>query len=323
MKYIEICIDVSEEGIEAVIGQLLNLGITDTVVEDPRDIQDLMDKKQTYDWDYLEDSIIEKMQETPKVKVYLEDTQPNRALADRIMPAMEELKVAASSGVFGSNVDFGTLRVTRSEDDDAKWKDRWKEYFKPSRISQRIVVKPTWEPYERKADDLVIEIDPGMAFGTGTHETTSLCIRMLERYLKEDYCVLDVGCGSGILSVAAAMLGAGEVLGVEIDPVAVQVARENVDLNDVGAKVSVQQGDLTSGLDFTADLVVANLMADLVMILSEDVARHMNSGGLFISSGILTEKEEAVASHLKQHGFDIVEIAEDGQWCCIVASSSI
>ena len=315
MKYLEINIETSAAGIEPVVSALLNLGITDTAVEDPRDIEDLMDKKQTYDWDYLDDSIIEKMKESPKVTVYLEDTEENRTLAEQIAPAMEELRSKAREGIFGEGADFGSLRVSKKQEDDTQWKDKWKEYFKPARIAENIVVKPTWESYERQGDEKVIEIDPGMAFGTGTHETTSLCVKMLEKYQKESDKVLDVGCGSGILSIAAALLGAEDVLGVDIDPVAVEVAAENIELNGVANVAKAQYGDLTN---YKADIVVANLMADLVMMLSEDVARHMQPGGLFISSGILVEKEVQVTEHLRSQGFGIVEVREDGGWCCIV-----
>ncbi len=318
MKYLEINIETSTAGIEPVVSALLNLGITDTVVEDPRDIEDLMDKKQTYDWDYLDDSIIEKMKESPKVTVYLEDTEENRTLAEQIAPAMEELRSKAREGIFGEGADFGSLRVSKKQEDDTQWKDKWKEYFKPARIAENIVAKPTWESYERQGDEKVIEIDPGMAFGTGTHETTSLCVKMLEKYQKESDKVLDVGCGSGILSIAAALLGAEDVLGVDIDPVAVEVAAENIELNGVANVAKAQYGDLTKGIDYKADIVVANLMADLVMMLSEDVARHMQPGGLFISSGILVEKEVQVTEHLRSQGFGIVEVREDGGWCCIV-----
>ncbi|MEE0741630.1 MAG: 50S ribosomal protein L11 methyltransferase [Emergencia sp.] len=319
MKYLEIVIETSSEGIEAVVGELMNLGITDTVVEDPRDIEDLMDKKQTYDWDYLDDEIIKKMEDCPKVTVYLEDTEENRTLAARIKPAMDGLKAKAAAGEFGEEADFGSLAVTGKDEDDTQWKDKWKEYFKPALISDSIVVKPTWESYENRDGKRVIEIDPGMAFGTGTHETTSLCVKMLEKYQEEGHKVLDVGCGSGILSIAAAMLGAEDVLGVDIDPVAVEVAEENIGLNHVEKTARAQYGDLTKGVDYKADIVVANLMADLVMMLAEDAAKHMTDDGFFISSGILVEKEALVAEHLENRGYQIVEIKEDGGWCCIVA----
>ncbi|MBQ9708236.1 MAG: 50S ribosomal protein L11 methyltransferase, partial [Firmicutes bacterium] len=219
-----------------------------------------------------------------------------------------------------------------------QWKDKWKEYFHPTKITDRLVVKPSWEDYSPAAGDLVIEIDPGMAFGTGTHETTSLCMKLLEKYMgasaadkdkkSEDVKgsaegwglkVLDVGCGSGILSIAAARLGAGDVLGVEIDEDAVLVARENVELNGCSEGVKVIQGDLTKGIDYKADIIVANLMADLVMMLAGSAKAHLAPGGIFISSGILTDKEEIVSSAIVEAGFEIVEVAEDGEWCAIAA----
>ena len=158
-----------------------------------------------------------------------------------------------------------------------------------------------------------------MAFGTGTHETTSLCIRLMEDYLAPGEKVLDVGCGSGILSIAVALLGASEVLGVEIDPDAVTIAKENIALNHVDGVASAQYGDLTKGIDFQADVIVANLMADLVVMLSKDVAKHLRPGCRYISSGILVEKMPEVVDAMRALGFAILEVKEDGMWCAIVA----
>ena len=214
-------------------------------------------------------------------------------------------------------IDLGRLVCESKRVDDTDWKDNWKAYFKPARITERITVKPTWETYERQADnELIIEIDPGMAFGTGTHETTSCCLRLLEKYIKPGDAVLDVGAGSGILSIAAHLLGAGEVLGVDIDPEAVRVGRENVDRNGLADAIDIVQGDLTKGVDFCADLAVANLMADLVKLLSKDVSKHIKPGGIYISSGILAELADEVAAAIQARDF---EILFDGEWGAIAA----
>lgn len=320
MNYIQIDIHVKREGIEPALTALLEAGITDTVVEDPADIADLLDKENDYEWDYIDDSVLELQNQEPKVTVYLEDDENGRELMEAAKAAIETLRQQAAEGIFGEDVDLGPLTMDITVEDDSEWKDNWKEFFKPKKVGNRIVVKPTWYEYEPEADDLVIEIDPGMAFGTGTHETTSLCLRLMEDYMKEGDKVLDVGCGSGILAIAGALLGAGEVLGVEIDPVAVDIAKENLELNKVTHVAKAQYGDLTKGIDFKADVVVANLMADLVMMLSGDVAKHILPGGKYISSGILVEKRDQVADVIRGCGFEIIEIKEDGMWCAIVAA---
>lgn len=319
MKYIQADIHVNREGIEPVVTALLEIGITDTVIEDPADIADLLEKKNDYDWDYIDESVLELENEEPKVTVFVEESDEGRAKLEEIKAAVAELKSRQEAGEFGEGADLGKLTVTASVEDDSRWKDNWKEYFKPAKVGRTIVVKPTWEEYEAKEGEKIIEIDPGMAFGTGTHETTSLCIRLMEDYVKPGMKILDVGCGSGILSIAGALLGASEVLGVEIDPVAVEIAQENIELNHIGNVAKAQYGDLTKGIDFKADVIVANLMADLVMMLSADVAKHLLPGGIYISSGILTEKEVLVADTMRSLGFKIMEVKEDGMWCAIVA----
>ena len=327
MKYLELVIHTTEEGLEPVEACLMEMGFTDMVVNDPSDLQDLMNKKHDYDWDYIGDEVFGLAEEEPTVTLYFdgEETGNGYQLAQEVDLAIEGLRQAMMNGEYGEDTDFGPLTVTTSLHDDSEWKDNWKEYFKPSRVSGRILVCPTWEEYELSAEEKaagvrILRIDPGMAFGTGTHETTSLCLKAMEKYLAPGMSVLDVGCGSGILAIAADLLGAGDVLGIEIDPVAVDVARENLELNGCGENVRVIEGDLTKGVDYKADIVVANLMADLVEMLSPDVRRHMKPGAKYISSGIIDEKLEEVAEAVKACGFEIEEIKEDGMWRAIIAS---
>lgn len=305
MKYIQI--DTEAEGcqLEQITGLLLSEGITDTVVTDPHDIEDLMDKKNDYDWDYIDPKVLETEQTVPKITFYLEDDQQGRLRAQEITEKIKSV--------------FPNVRIFVTTEDDSSWKDEWKKYFKPARITDKLTVKPTWHQYLPDENELIIEIDPGMAFGTGTHETTSLCMKLMEKYIKEGDAVLDVGCGSGILSIGAALLGAGEVLAVDIDPEAVEVSKENVAKNGCRDKVSVKIGNLAEGLDFKADMVLANLMADLVMNLSRHVGKVLRKDGIYISSGILTEKKEQVAAVIEECGFEIKEIREDGMWCAIAA----
>jgi ribosomal protein L11 methyltransferase len=301
MRYIEVKIYTTQEGIDPLTCILMDMGIAGFAIEDARDFQDLMNKKNDYDWDYIDESLMELEHVRTSVTFYLEATKSGSEILEQLQDQ------------FGSDLVWKAV-------EDSDWKDNWKEYFKPAKITERIVIKPTWEAYEKTGDELVIEIDPGMAFGTGTHPTTSLCVKLLERYLEpEKDTVLDVGCGSGILSIASALLGAKAVLAVDIDPVAVGVSKENVELNGLSSKIRVMEGDLTKGLREKADVVVANLMADLVMMLSKDVASHLKGKSIYISSGILIEKQEEVVAAIEECGFRILDILEEGEWCAIAA----
>lgn len=322
MKYIEFKVHTSRQGLEQVTAMLMQQGICEVSIDDPADMEDILNKKNEYGWDYIDDRLKEELDREPTLSVYFEDTEENREKIQNLKIDVMKLKSRELEGVYGWKADFGRLYVETSVVDDNDWKDKWKEFFKPVKVTDRIVVKPTWEEYTVCSDELVLQIDPGMAFGTGTHETTSLCMKLMEKYMEdapENKKVLDVGCGSGILSIAGALLGSKEVLGIEIDEDAVRVARENVELNKVEQEVKVKQGDLTKGIDFKADIVVANLMADLVMELAGNVKKHMNKNGIFISSGILVEKKAKVSGAIIRAGFDIVEIKEAGEWCAIAA----
>lgn len=325
MKYIEFRIHASKQGIEQVTAMLMTKGIDQLVINDPADMEDILDKKNEYGWDYIEDGLKDNLDREPTVSAFFEDTPENRELVQQLKIAVMMLKSKEMEGIFGWDADLGRLYAEDIIVDDEAWKDKWKENFKPMKITERLVVKPTWEDYQASGGEVVIQIDPGMAFGTGTHETTSLCLKMLERYLGENPAakkVLDVGCGSGILSIGAALLGCADVLGVEIDEDAVKVAEENVALNQVQDQVRIMRGNLIEGIDFKADVLVANLMADLVITLAERAGTHLETGGVFISSGILLEKKDKVSAAIEAAGFEIIEIAEDGEWCAIAAKLS-
>lgn len=323
MKYIEITVETSESGIEPLTALLMEAGAESVEIADPRDILDRMANKASYEWDYVDPSVEAELSETPRIMVYAPDDASGRALARRIRKAAEEAANDAARGAYGPGVDLGTLAVTEAVRDDGEWKDKWKEYFRPFRVSDRIVICPTWEETEVRDEDILIRIDPGMAFGTGTHETTSMCLALLEQTVRPGQSVLDCGTGSGILSIAAAKLGAGEVLGIDIDPEAVRVAKENIERNGVSGTARAEQGDLTKGVPFTADLVVGNLMAELIVMLTPDIAAHLAPGGRFISSGILTEKEDLVRGALEKEGFEIRRVDRKGEWCAILADRAV
>lgn len=316
MKFTKVTIYTSHAGIEPLSAMLMEKDITSIVVDDPADVADILNKKEEYEWDYIDPSVFENKDHEPSVTVYFDEDTKEKIT--EMKSCVEMLKSFSEEGVFG-DIDMGRLTVEETVVDDEVWKDKWKEFFKPLKITETLVVKPTWETYQKAEGEKVIEIDPGMAFGTGTHETTTLCMRLLEKYLKDGQSVMDVGCGSGILAIAAALLGSKDILGIEIDPDAVRTAIENVELNGVEDVVTVKEGDLTKDVDQVVDLIVANLMAPLVIELSGAAAAHLTDKGIYISSGILIEKRDIVSEAVKAAGFEILEILEEGEWCAIAA----
>lgn len=318
MRYIEISCETSETGIELLTAALDAAGIHDTEVSDPRDVEEIMNKKESYEWDYIEDSVVHKMEEAPRVSSYFPDDRDGRKLAEVMKQTLENVAENVREGLYGLDVDLGTMKVTEQIRDDADWKDKWKAYFKPFHVSEHLVVCPSWENYEPQDGEKIISIDPGMAFGTGTHETTSMCLNLLEKYLRPGMRVLDAGTGSGILAIAASLLDAGEVLGVDVDRDAVRTAQENIEKNRCEKTARAEYGDLTQGVDYEADLIVGNLMAELICMLAPGIAEHLAGDGIFIASGILTEKESMVKDAAEKAGLKLEELTEKGEWCAMV-----
>lgn len=311
MIYNEVKIYTNAFGVEILTARLMNdLDITALSVEDPDEIANIENKTFGYEWDYIDEKAYPKDDEH-KVIIYFDDSEESADLIAKVRELVEELKNGESF--------LGRLHVEVKSEDDSLWADRWKEYFRPAKVTEKIVIKPSWEEYEAADGELILEIDPGRAFGTGTHETTSGCLELMEKYMKEGDRVLDVGCGSGILSIGAALLGSSCVYAIDIDPVAVEVTKENVALNGFSDIVRTEEGDLTKGVDFKADIVAANLMADLVKVLTKDVAVHLEKDGVYISSGILLEKEDDVKQTLDECGFKVIDVIRKGEWCAIAA----
>lgn len=311
MIYNEVKIYTNAFGVEILTARLMNdLDITALSVEDPDEIANIENKTFGYEWDYIDEKAYPKDDEH-KVIIYFDDSEESADMIAKVRELVEELKNGESF--------LGRLHVEVKSEDDSLWADRWKEYFRPAKVTEKIVIKPSWEEYEAADGELILEIDPGRAFGTGTHETTSGCLELMEKYMKEGDRVLDVGCGSGILSIGAALLGSSCVYAIDIDPVAVEVTKENVALNGFSDIVRTEEGDLTKGVDFKADIVAANLMADLVKVLTKDVAVHLEKDGVYISSGILLEKEDDVKQTLDECGFKVIDVIRKGEWCAIAA----
>ena len=315
MKYLQVGIITTEEGIEELTGLLLVHGIDETVVDNPNTAREILDKKNDYEWDYVEESAFNTDYD-PKITFYLDEGEEGNKTLEEIKTAIGKLAEEDKENVLGS------LEISVEVIDDQDWMNSYKDHFKTIQLTDNIIVKPSWEEVPEGNTKKVLELDPGMAFGTGDHATTSLCAKLMDKAGCQGKDVLDVGTGSGILAICADLLGAKNVLGIDIDPIAVEIANENGEYNHCGSNVKFVQGDLTKGTDFRADIVVANLMAEIVIMLAEAVKKHMKPGALFISSGILVEKEKKVTDAFEKLGLEVVEIQEEGEWSAIVAKAN-
>lgn len=233
---------------------------------------------------------------------------------------IESIKIRISE-LRNFGIDIGAGEIFTDNVNEEDWANNWKKYYKPTKIGNSIVIKPEWEEYSPSEGDLVIHMDPGMAFGTGNHETTSMCIENLEKYVSEKSTVFDIGCGSGILGIVASKLGAKNVVGIDIDEMAVKVANENIQKNNVQDIMTAIAGNMTDKIEegAKADIVVANIIADIIMKMSGDVRKLLKDDGIFISSGIILAKVDEVLENLKDNGFEVVDVIKKGEWSCIVA----
>lgn len=304
----EIKIVIDEKDIDVVEGVLYSMDIKGLSIEDPKDI--LEREQGPLTWDFADINIFEYGKDKAVLKAYFHEEIDQKEIVKEIE---DRIKGLEAHGIFLKNY-IVTSSTVREED----WANNWKKYYKPTRVGERFLIRPLWEDYTAKEGEIVISMDPGMAFGTGTHETTRMCLEALERYIRQDTRVLDIGTGSGILAIGASLLGAREVVGVDLDPVAVASAKENVSYNNLG-NVEILEGNLMEVVDGEADIIVANIIAEIIVVLIDDVYKKLQDGGVFISSGIIKEKEELVTRKLLDSGFFIKETNYQGEWVCIVA----
>ena len=317
MKWTKFTLETTTEAVDLISDMLNELGIVGIEVSDNIPLSE-DDKKRLFI------DILPELKEddgTALVSFYLDTEEDTQLLLSQVKEGLKELSEYVSVG-------SGNITVTVTEDKD--WINNWKEFFKPFRVDDTIVIKPTWEELtECNDDDLIIEIDPGTSFGTGSHETTKLCIIGMKQHIKPNSVVLDAGSGSGILSIIAKKLGAKEVLGIDIDPIATDSATQNAIVNElaiVAGDLSFITGNIMEDDGIrkhigkeTYDLVVANILADVIIPLSDVIGEAMKPGGIFISSGIINMKENAVREALERNRFKILEVNRMGDWVSFVA----
>ncbi len=311
MDWMEVTVRTNTAGADMVSELLMRAGAAGTSIEDRFDA--VADMEGPAKWDILDPSILERMDEDVLVRGYL----PKDAGAAERVASLRAALEALTEEKLGFDAGALTLETGNVREED--WAENWKKYYKPFRVGTRLVVKPVWERFDAGPQDLIVEIDPGMAFGNGTHETTGLCLSLLEELVKPGDEVLDVGTGSGILAIAAARLGAARALGVDVDPVAVRVAAENIERNGLSGAVCARTGDLLKGIDWKADVIVANIIADVIILLSGAVRTHLKPGGVFLCSGIISDRAADVENALLAAGFGAPRIERKGEWVAMVA----
>lgn len=302
MQWIEVNVQVTHEAVEVVADILTAVGTSGVAIEDPQLINNL---RNSGTWE-LCDIPEQENTEIVTVSAYYADDEK---LQDRLKQIEREL--AAVEERIGS-FRFGNIRFRSLSEKD--WANEWKQYFHVTHVGESLVIKPSWEEYTPKEGEHVIKIDPGMAFGTGTHHTTNMCMARLEKVLPANAEVFDVGTGSGILAIAAALLGAKSVKAVDIDAVAVRVARENIADNGLEDKIEVKEGDLLRGTEGQADVIIANIIADIIIMLLKDIPGKLKDDGIFLASGIISDRRADVEAAAAEVGMKVDHVDEKGGW---------
>lgn len=320
MNWAEISLKTTSEGIEIVNGFLMAHGVSSVMIEDAADFQSFLADTTIY-WDYVDEELMKMASCDTVVKFYLADNPQGFETLNQIkadLPALREK----------SELDLGELALAVGYKEEEEWETAWKKYYHPIVISDRLAIVPQWERFDPKPGQRVLRLDPGMAFGTGGHHTTRLCLSFLSQNLPVGCDLLDMGCGSGILSIAALLLGAGTVTGVDIDQLAVKISHENAALNGVdNENLALHCGNVLSDGALADrlgekqyDVIVANIVADVIIAMAPLFARYLKKDGFLVVSGIISERAGEVLSVLQNTSFAVQEVREDNDWAAAVLS---
>lgn len=313
MNWLEVSVNTHSESVEVVSSILIELGSKGVSIEDPQDYYQLTDEQ--LEWLKVQQKDLYET-DTVIVKGYFQPSQWSKDSDVLLHEKLEEIKV------YG--LQTGPLSVQVKEVGEEDWANAWKQYYFPVRVTRFLTVVPSWVDYEKEQDDeLLIELDPGLAFGTGTHPTTQLSLTALEQTIRGNECVLDVGTGSGVLSIASKLLGASKVTAFDIDEMATRVAKENIALNPTIGEIEVYENNLLVGVDQKSDLIVANILAEILLQMPEDAYRNLNDDGRLILSGIIESKANEVKEAYEKAGFTLVERMIMREWNCFIMKKDV
>ncbi len=301
MKYIEFKIETDTSHKEDVLNILYDNDLFEYMESSKEVIDELGRSKDS--WDFVDENVLNIDSDVVELTAFPEDEE----MAKNLINLLQSIDNTKSSYLIK---------------DDEDWANNWKKYYHQVPVGDKLLIKPSWEDLEDEFKDrLIVEIDPGMAFGTGTHETTYMCLEALEKYVKDDDVIFDVGCGSGILGIAAAKLGAKEIVAVDLDEKCVETSIENAKLNGVKGKMEVHLGNLLDVVDGTANIIVSNIIAEIITGLVFDLREHLVPNGIFIASGIIEEKIQMVVDELERNEFEILDIKKKNGWSLIIGRS--
>lgn len=303
MKYKQIIIEIQDKFIEDISNQLIIAGIGGFEVFDKSEFEKYLTEK-PLEYEMVDDSLYDYKDRPSYIKAYAADNEQGELIIKSIADIIKK--------------EFPQAKIQILNADDSDWKDNWKKYYKPTKVGKHLWIVPAWENIS--ADDgQILKIDPGMAFGTGTHESTQLCLELLQQIDLKSKSVLDVGCGSGILSQAAVKLGAGYADGCDIDTAAVEAANQNAILNGVADKVNYFSSDLIDDINYKYDIVIANIVADIILRLLVNISKVVKSKSYFLASGILQERADEIEKAIKDAGFNIIKTEIKRGWAAILA----
>ena len=311
MDWMEYTVLTTTEASDLISQIPMDAGSAGTMIEDKNDVA--LNQRPEGQWDIIDEAIAQRIGDDVKVTGYYE---VDEKLRDRLLHIESELNRLKCLDL---GMDLGKLETRAHSVAEEDWTESWKKAFKPFRLGEHMVIKPSWEHIDTRPGDHIIEIDPGMAFGTGTHETTGMCVRLVEKYVESGQEVVDIGTGTGILAIAAAHMGAEHVLATDLDAVAVRVAAENVKINGFEGAIDVRCGDLLEVVDERADVVIANIIADVIIGLAAPVKPHIAKGGIFICSGIAVNRLEDVLSALNDAGYQVLDTLIEGEWAAVAS----
>lgn len=323
MEWIEAKIYTTREGIEPVSAVLLETGITGIQIEDDDELKEYLEESSMY-WDYVDEELLNKEKEETKLKIYVSDNPYGNEILLNVTENVKRLKNMEDE----IGLNLGRLHIeTICNLNDEEWLNKWKEFYKPFTLGEKILIKPIWEDVENNENKIIFNINPGHVFGTGLHQTTQLCITNLEKYVTSESVVLDLGCGSGILSIISLLLGAKSAFAVDIDENAVKVAYENAQLNGIDKdKYFVTAGNVVTDEDLKEkigykkyDIVLANIIADVICFISPVVPNQLKDDGVFIASGIIKDRLDDVYNALNENGLEPIETITKDEWVCIIS----